>query len=66
MPYTFQPGKMYRMPTHFGPRTGPRRGPDDRTFANVDTPKTTTVSVSFLTDADALKSALPIVGFRPS
>jgi hypothetical protein len=38
MPYTFQPDKMYRMPTHFGPRTGPRQGPDGSTFANVDTP----------------------------
>ena len=59
MPYTFQPGSMYRMPTHFGPRTGPRQGPDGGTFANVDTPKNTTVSVSFLTDADALEAMLP-------
>ncbi len=49
MPYTFEAGKMYRMPTHFGPRTGPRQGPDGRRFANVDTPRNTTVAVSFLT-----------------
>ena len=59
MPYTFQPGKMYRMPTHFGPRTGPRQGPDGRTFANLDTPKSTSLSVSFLTDANALEALLP-------
>ena len=59
MPYTFQPDKMYRMPTHFGPRTGPRQGPDGSTFANVDTPLNTTVSASFLTDADALEAMLP-------
>ena len=59
MPYTFQPDKMYRMPTHFGPRTGPRQGPDGSTFANVDTPFNTTVSASFLTDADALEAMLP-------
>mgnify|MGYP003326397382 CR=1 FL=1 len=44
---------------HSGPRTGPRQGPDGGTFANVDTPKNTTVSVSFLTDADALEAMLP-------
>ena len=47
------------MPTHFGPRTGPRQGPDGGTFANLDTPHNTEVSVSFLTDADALGAMLP-------
>ena len=32
MAYKFQPGKMYRMPTHFGPLMGPRQGPDGRKF----------------------------------
>ena len=59
MSYTFQPGKMYRMPTHFGPATGPRQGPDGRKFANIDTPKNTNISISFLTDAAALKAMLP-------
>ena len=59
MPYQFQPDKMYRMPTHFGPRTGPRRGPDGRTFENKDTPKTTSISVSFLTNAEQLEALLP-------
>lgn len=59
MPYAFEPGKMYRMPTHFGPRTGPRRGEDGRTFENKDTPKTTTVAVSFLSDQGQLADLLP-------
>ena len=59
MPYQFQPGKMYRMPTHFGPRTGPRQGKDGRKFENKDTPKTTTIAVSFLTNPDQLDVLLP-------
>ncbi len=50
---------MYRMPTHFGPRTGPRQGPDGRTFANVNSPKTTTISVSYLTNQSQLQGLLP-------
>ena len=59
VPYPFQPGKMYRMPTHFGPRTGPRQGEDGRKFENKDTPKTTTIAVSFLTNAEQLEELLP-------
>jgi acetoacetate decarboxylase len=59
MPYQFEPRRMYRMPTHFGPRTGPRQGPDGRKFENKDTPKTTTIAVSFLTNPDQLEAHLP-------
>jgi len=59
MPYCFQPGKMYRMPTHFGPRTGPRQGAEGRKFENKDTPKATTITVSFLTSGDQLEALLP-------
>lgn len=59
MPYTFQPDRMYRMPTHFGPRTGPRQGPDGRTFACEDNPKSTSLAVSFLTDGEQLEGMLP-------
>jgi hypothetical protein len=68
MPYRFQPGKLYRMPTHFGPSLGPRQGPDDRTFACRDTPKTTTRSVRFLTHREQLEELLPAgftVGAEP-
>ena len=59
MTYKFQPGKMYRMPTHFGPRTGPRQGENGRRFENQDTPKKTTVSVSFLSNREQLEALLP-------
>ncbi len=59
MPYSFEPGMMYRMPTHFGPAMGPRQGPDGRKFDCVDGPKTTSVAVSFLTDPDQLAEMLP-------
>ena len=59
MPYGFQPGKMYRMPTHFGPSLGPRQREDGRRFANRDTPKVTAVSVSFLTNREQLEELLP-------
>jgi hypothetical protein len=59
MPYTFQPDAMYRMPTHFGPATGPRRGPDGRGFACENSPKSISVSVSFLTERAALESHMP-------
>ena len=59
MPYKLEPGEMYRMPTHFGPRTGPRRGPDGQRFDCVDSPRTTAVSLSFLSDPAQLDALLP-------
>ena len=68
MPYVFHPGKMYRMPTHFGPSTGPRQGEDGRKFACKDAPKTTTRAVRFLTNREQLEELLPegfAVGAEP-
>ncbi|MYE27843.1 MAG: hypothetical protein F4X87_11660 [Chloroflexi bacterium] len=59
MPYPLDPDKMYRMPTHFGPRAGPRQGPDGRKFACIDNPYGTAYSVSFLTNANQLEAFLP-------
>ncbi len=59
MPYRFKADRMYRMPTHFGPRTGPRQGPDGRTFACKDNPKSTGIAVTFLTNAEQLEALLP-------
>ena len=59
MSYDFQADRMYRMPTHFGPRTGPRQGPDGRKFDNIDTPRTTRISLSFLSDPVQLQALLP-------
>ena len=63
MPYKLQPGRMYMMPTHFGPASGPRQGPDGRRFEGLDSPRTTSYSVSFLTRSEQLEALLP-VGFR--
>jgi hypothetical protein len=68
MSYTFKPDAMYRMPTHFGPATGPRRGPDGNGFACETSPKSTALSVSFLTDREALDAHMPpgfTVGAQP-
>ncbi len=59
MPYKFQPDKMYMLPTHFGPSMGPRQGPEGRRFECKDNPKTTSVSVSFLTNREQLEELLP-------
>ena len=59
MPYRFHPDKMYRMPTHFGPALGPRQGEDGQKFVCKDNPKTTTRSVSFLTNREQLENLLP-------
>ena len=57
--YQFNPNEMYRMPTHFGPSTGPRRGPNGERFENIDAPKVTSISVSFLTNAEQVEPMLP-------
>ncbi|MFC2034747.1 acetoacetate decarboxylase family protein [Chloroflexota bacterium] len=59
MPYKFKPGMLYRMPTHFGPSLGPRQGKDGSKFINIDSPKTTYVSVSFITNQEQLEVLLP-------
>lgn len=64
--YRFEPGKIYRMPTHFGPTTGPRQGPDGRTFdeENKEWPKQTDWAVNFLSNEDQLAALCP-EGFTP-
>jgi hypothetical protein len=59
MPYEFKPNQMYRMPTHFGPSLGPRRGKNGRKFENVNTPKVNSNSVSFITNRKQLEEFLP-------
>ena len=63
MPPERHPGRMYMMPTHFGPASGPRQGPDGRRFDGLDSPRTTSYSVHFLTRSEQLEALLP-VGFR--
>lgn len=59
MAYKFIPGKIYRMPTHFGPSLGPRQGPDGRTYDCLNAPKITEHHISFLTNAEQLEEMLP-------
>lgn len=59
MSYIFQPDLMYRMPTHFGPALGPRQGPGEKKFSCKDNPKSTLISVSFLSNPDQLDALLP-------
>ena len=57
--YIFIPGEWYRMPTHFGPATGPRKGPDRRAFDWTNSPKSTVLSVSFLGKREQMQKLLP-------
>jgi hypothetical protein len=59
---------MYRMPTHFGPSSGPRQGENGKTFANKGFPKSKRIEIRFLTDRDKLARLLPVgfaVGAEP-
>ncbi len=59
MTYQFEPGKMYRMPTHFGPSLGPRQGTEGRKFPCDTGPFKTAYSVSFLSDRAQVERFLP-------
>lgn len=59
MPYRLGPGRIYRMPTHFGPAPGPRQLPDDVVTDPRRSPSRITVSASFLTDPSHLERHLP-------
>jgi hypothetical protein len=59
MGYRFLPNRMYRMPTHFGPATGPRSGPNGERYPCVDSPSTTRWSVRFRTDRAQLEALIP-------
>jgi hypothetical protein len=57
--YVFIPGEWYRMPTHFGPATGPRKGPDRKAFDWTTAPKSTVLSVSLLGKREQMQKLLP-------
>jgi hypothetical protein len=57
--YVFIPGEWYRMPTHFGPATGPRKGPDRKAFDWSQAPKSTALTVSFLGRREQMQKLLP-------
>jgi len=59
MAYQFERGRIYRMPTHFGPAPGPRQMPAEANADPTRSPRKTLVSASFLTDSAALERHLP-------
>lgn len=68
MSYKFLPGKMYRMPTQFGPSLGPRQLPDGMQLDYIGSPDTKTLTVTFRSNPDQLKALLPecfILGDAP-
>jgi len=59
MPYEFERGRIYRMPTHFGPAPGPRQMPGDAPTDSTRSPQKTLITASFLTEASALERHTP-------
>jgi acetoacetate decarboxylase len=59
MAYKFEQGRIYRMPTHFGPAPGPRQIPEEAKANPALSPRKTLLTASFLTDAAALDRHLP-------
>ena len=59
MSYRFEAGRIYRMPTHFGPAPGPRQLPDNVVVDPKRSPRRVSVAASFLTDPVALEKHVP-------
>ena len=59
MSYRFEAGRLYRMPTHFGPTPGPRQLPPDVVIDRKLSPRLLSVTASFLTDPKLLDRHLP-------
>src|SRR5262245_44243865 len=59
MPYQFERGRIYRMPTHFGPAPGPRQIPAEANADPTRSPRKKVISTSFLTDGSALERHIP-------
>lgn len=59
MSYEFEPGRMYRMPTHFGPSLGPRQGLEARKYSNKTGPEQIAVAATFEAEGRQLDALLP-------
>jgi acetoacetate decarboxylase len=59
MTYRFERGRLYRMPTHFGPAPGPRQIPPEANADPARSPRKTLVAASFLSDPNSLEQHLP-------
>ena len=47
MTYRFERGRLYRMPTHFGPAPGPRQMPPEANAEPTRSPRKTLVAATF-------------------
>lgn len=59
MPYRFDPKRVYRMPTHFGPSLGPRQGIEGKRYDLVDGPRQRIFEAVLETEPDAVDRLLP-------
>lgn len=59
MSYRFEAGRIYRMPTHFGPAPGPRQLPPGVVADPRRSPRRLSVAASFLTEGARLERHLP-------
>lgn len=59
MSYKFEHGRIYRMPTHFGPAPGPRQIPNEAAADARRSPQKTLVTASFLSESRALERHTP-------
>jgi hypothetical protein len=57
--YRFEEGRIYRMPTHFGPAPGPRQMPRGIGSDSKQRPRRLSVVASFLTESSLLERHLP-------
>lgn len=60
MAYRFEPGRIYRMPTHFGPAPGPRQTLGEAAVDSSHSREKTLITTSFLTEASALEKHTPV------
>lgn len=58
MSYRFEPGRIYRMPTHFGPSVSPRQPPTAKEY-DWSASECLSVSVTLPVDRDGLEGLLP-------
>jgi len=59
MSYEFDPARIYRMPTHFGPSLGPRQGLRGDGYACRGNPCQLVVEASFEADSQQLSALMP-------
>jgi hypothetical protein len=59
MYYECEPGRIYRMPIHFGPAPGPRQIPTNAVADSTRSPQKTPITASFLTERSSLERHTP-------